>query len=93
MDVVGHQVGTALERQQRFFVAGQLAERFAQQVAGAAVAVHQCAATLQDAEGMLVHAELDVALGFFDRATQLDAIAGHASLPLVRLTRYRKPDE
>ena len=44
VDVVGHQVGAALERQQGLFVAGQVAECFAQQVAGAAVAVDQGAA-------------------------------------------------
>ena len=69
------------QRKQGFFVAGQLAERFAHEVAGPAVAVDQRAAALQAAQGVLVHAELDVALGFFDRATQEDAVAGHVEFP------------
>ena len=53
VDVVGHQVGAALEREEGFFVAGQLAERFAHQIAGPAVAVDQRAAALERAERML----------------------------------------
>ena len=66
----GIEVGAALQREERFFVAGQLAERFAQQVAGAAVAVDQCAAALQRAQGVFGHAELGVALGFFNGAAE-----------------------
>ncbi len=40
VNIVGHQVGAALERQEGFFVAVQLAQRFAKQVAGAGIAMN-----------------------------------------------------
>ena len=54
VDVVRHQVGAAFEREQGFFVAGQLAERFAHQIAGPAIAVDQRAAAFQGARRMLL---------------------------------------
>ena len=77
----------------RFFVAAQLAERLAQQVAGPAVAVDQRPAPLQRAERVLQHAELGVALGFFDRSAQKYAVECHAksSVELTRLKRKSVP--
>jgi hypothetical protein len=39
--------------------------------------VHQGATALQSTQGMLGHAELGVALGFFDSAVEEDAMASH----------------
>ncbi len=60
------------------FIAGKFAERFAQQVTGATVAMHERTATLQRAQGVLQHAELGVALGFFNRSAQKNSVACHA---------------
>ena len=78
MDVVRHQVGTSLQREERFFVSAQLAERFAQHEAGSAVAVDQGPAPLQGSQGVFHHAELDIALGFFNGPVQQYAVEGHA---------------
>lgn len=70
VDVVRDQIGAALQWQERFFIAGQFAERLTQQVTGSAIAVHQTAATLERTERMFDHAEFEIALGFFDGSAQ-----------------------
>ena len=53
----------------------ELSQRFAHQIAGAAVAVDQGAPTLKRSQGVVPHAQLEVALGFFFRSSQLYSIA------------------
>jgi hypothetical protein len=80
----GHEVGAAFERQQGLFVALHFAERFAQDEASLAIAVHECAAALERAEGVVEHAELAVALGFFDSAAELESVSRHLTCPAPR---------